>query len=210
MEDLFTLRSRMVEEQLEARGISDPAVLDAMRSIPRERFVDPEAAAEAYADRPLPIGYGQTISQPYIVALMAQAASLRAADRALEIGCGSGYGAAVLGRLAGRVWSIERLVPLARRAGSLIAELGLSNVTVLRGDGSQGWAPAAPFDAIVVTAAAAAAPDALRMQLKIGGRLILPIGEPEEQRLVRIVRTAATQFDETDLAAVRFVPLIED
>lgn len=202
-------RARMVAEQIEARGIDDPRVLEAMRSVPRERFVDVEQAANAFADAPVPMAQGQPISQPYIVALMARAAAIKPTDRVLEIGAGSGYGAAVLGRLAARVWSIERVPQLARRAGVNISELGMSNVTVLRGDGSNGWVPAAPFDAIIVTAAAEAAPATLRQQLTIGGRLVIPIGPRDGgQTLTLITRTGADTFEEKALADVSFVPLI--
>jgi protein-L-isoaspartate(D-aspartate) O-methyltransferase len=176
MADMMLLRERMVAEQIAPRGVTDPHVLQAMRDVPRERFVDPECVEQAYEDRPLPIAEGQTISQPFIVALMAQAAEIKPSDRVLEIGSGSGYGAAVLSYLASRVWSIERHPRLARMAGSRIAELGRANVTVLRADGSNGWPPAAPFDAIIVTAGGPVVPEALKQQLSLGGRLIIPVG----------------------------------
>jgi protein-L-isoaspartate(D-aspartate) O-methyltransferase len=200
---------RMITEQLVERGITDERVLEAMRETPRERFVDPELASEAFLDKALPMIHGQTISQPYIVALMAQQAAIQATDRVLEVGAGSGYGAAILGRLAARVWTIERVPQLSRRAGVIVATLGLSNVTVLRGDGSLGWPAAAPFNAIIVTAAAPEAPASLRQQLAVGGRLIIPIGSPDgQQRLVKIVRKDAETFEQEDICPVAFVPLI--
>ena len=210
MTDGVQARERMVIEQLEARGIRDTRVLQAMRDVPRERFVDPELVSEAYADRPLPIPEGQTISQPFMVAFMAEAAAIEVGDRILEIGAGSGYAAAVLSHLATRVWTLERNQRLARYAGSRISGLGRSNVTVLRADGAEGWAPAAPFDAIVVSACATHIPDALKLQLVIGGRLVIPVGDPAgEQRLLRLVRTAADAWTEEDLGAVRFVPMTD-
>lgn len=209
MGDGKTAHGRMITEQLASRGIVDVRVLDAMASVPRERFIEAGQADIAYADRPIPIDAGQTISQPYIVALMAQAAAIEPTDRVLEIGAGSGYGAAVLARLAARVWTIERHPRLARRAGAMIAELGLSNVTVLRGDGSLGWPPAAPFNVIIVTAVAPDTPEPLRRQLAIGGRLIIPIGRIDgPQRLIRIVRKDENTFKQEDIAPVAFVPLI--
>ena len=209
MADMKLLRERMVEEQIAPRGVSDPQVLQAMREVPRERFVDPEFVDQAYEDRPLPIAEGQTISQPFIVALMAQAADIKPADRVLEIGSGSGYGAAVLSHMASRVWSIERHPRLARMAGSRIAELGRANVTVLRADGSNGWPPAAPFDAIIVTAGGPVVPEALKQQLSVGGRLIIPLGPyGGVQRLMRITRVSAAAWTEADLGAVQFVPLV--
>ncbi len=209
MNDVNPELERMVAQQIAGRGITDSRVIEAMRVVPRQRFVDQDVVEDAYSDAALPMMQGQTISQPYIVAQMAQAAAIQPTDRVLEIGAGSGYGAAVLGRLAARVWTMERVPQLARRAGVIVAELGLSNITVLRGDGSLGWAPAAPFDAIIVTAAAPEAPDSLRRQLAVGGRLIIPIGLKEgPQRLVRILRKDAMNFEQEDLGSVAFVPLI--
>jgi protein-L-isoaspartate(D-aspartate) O-methyltransferase len=199
----------MVAQQIEARGITDPRLLAVMREIPRERFVAPDSGEDAYEDRPLPIQEGQTISQPYIVALMCDAAKLTPASRVLEIGAGSGYSAAVLSRLVSRVWTIERNPRLARFAGARIAELGMANVTVLRADGTLGWPPAAPFDAIIVTAGGPEVPDTLKQQLLIGGRLIMPVGSPDApQQLVRVVRTGEQEFTQEVLADVQFVPLI--
>ena len=209
MTEFTLLRDRMVAEQIEPRGVSDPRVLQAMRQVPRERFVDPDFADHAYEDRPLPIAEGQTISQPVIVALMAQAAQIKPSDRVLEIGAGSGYGAAVLSELAMRVWSIERHPKLARMAGSRIAELGRSNVTVLRADGTNGWPPAAPFDAIIVTAGGPVVPEPLKQQLSVGGRLIIPIGsQGGAQKLMKVTRVSAAEWIEEDLGAVQFVPLV--
>ena len=211
MTDTREAREHMVSEQLQSRGITDARVLQAMRDVPRERFVEAEFVDDAYADRPLPIPEGQTISQPYIVALMAQAAAIAPGQRVLEVGAGSGYGAAVLSHLAARVWSVERNPRLARLAGAHIAELGRANVTVLRADGANGWAPAAPFDAIVVTAAGPEVPQALKDQLAIGGRLIIPVGDPGGTQVLRkITRVAIQDWREENLEPVHFVPLVRD
>lgn len=198
----------MVQHQLAARGIDDPRVLAAMGAVPRDRFVPVESRHLAYADHPLPIGDGQTISQPYIVALTAQAMRVREADRVLDVGTGSGYAAAVLARLAAEVWSIERITALADRARRVLAELGVERVHVVVGDGTAGHLPAAPYDAIGVAAAAAEIPGALVDQLADGGRLVLPVGrDGHEQQLVRVVRDGARTTEE-HLCPVRFVPLI--
>lgn len=199
----------MVERQIAGRGVSDERVLSAMRSIPREHFVDPADVREAYEDHPLPIGDGQTISQPYVVALMAEAAELEPDSRVLEVGTGSGYGAAVLGRIAAQVWTIERHAELARTAVPALRAAGVCNVHVLHGDGSRGWPAEAPYDAIVVTAAGEAVPDALLDQLADGGRLIMPVGDPAAQELTRI-RRVGERFEREELGAVRFVPLLPD
>jgi protein-L-isoaspartate(D-aspartate) O-methyltransferase len=202
-------RERMVEEQIAGRGVSDPRVLAAMRTVPRERFVPEEAEEFAYSDSPLTIGEGQTISQPYIVALMAAAARLEGHERVLEVGTGSGYGAAVLGRLAAEVFTIERHSVLARTAASRLAETGITNVHVIEGDGTLGLRAHAPFDAIVVTAGGPKAPPELLDQLAIGGRLIIPVGENREtQSLLLVRRLAEDRYQEEDLGQVRFVPLI--
>ncbi len=209
MDEYARAREQMIEEQLQKRGIVDVRVLEAFRRAPRERFVDPEQQSLAYCDRALPIMDGQTISQPYVVALMLSAAAIEPRDRVLEIGAGSGYSAALLGHLAQRVWTMERHGRLARFAGARIAELGLANVTVLRGDGTLGWPPAAPFDAILATASGPAVPEPLRLQLAIGGRLIAPVGaDQSSQRLIRTVRRTASDFSEEDLGPVSFVPLV--
>ena len=201
-------RERMVERDIRERGITDERVLAAMGSVPRERFVPDELADAAYDDRPLPIGEGQTISQPYVVAAMAAAAELTPAGRVLEIGTGSGYGAAVLGRIAAQVWSIERHGSLAETAEARLAVLGMGTVHVVCGDGTLGLPEQAPFDAIVVTAAAAAVPETLVEQLVDGGRLIMPVGPVAGgQRLLRMRRTGDGVVED-DLGAVRFVPLV--
>jgi protein-L-isoaspartate(D-aspartate) O-methyltransferase len=208
-ENTLEQREAMVREQIEARGVKDPRVLAVMREIPRDRFMTVETREHAYEDRALPTQDGQTISQPYIVALMCEAAALQPDDRVLEIGTGSGYSAAVLSKLVHRVWTLERNPRLARFAGSRIAELGLSNVTVLRADGSIGWPPAAPFDAILVTATGPQVPDALKQQLVVGGRLIMPVGPQEgPQKLVRVLRVDEETFTQEAIADVNFVPLI--
>jgi protein-L-isoaspartate(D-aspartate) O-methyltransferase len=202
-------RERMVREQIAARGVRDRAVLDAMRSVPREAFLPPKLAEFAYADTPLPIERGQTISQPYIVAVMAEALRLTPADRVLEIGTGSGYAAAVLGRIAREVYTIERHEELASLAARRLEALGYRNVHVRHGDGTLGWPEHAPFDAIVVAAGGPKVPPALREQLSVGGRLVIPVGEERDlQKLLRVTRLADGTFVEEDLGGVRFVPLI--
>jgi protein-L-isoaspartate(D-aspartate) O-methyltransferase len=209
MLDLSHARERMVQTQVAARGVRDPAVLEAMRSVPREAFLPPELGEFAYADSPLPIERGQTISQPYIVALMAAAARVGPADRVLEIGTGSGYAAAVLGRIAREVYTIERHEELARLAAERLARLGFANVSVRHGDGTLGWPEHAPYDAIVVAAGGPTAPPALLDQLAPGGRLVIPLGEGRTvQQLVRITREGDRGFRREELGDVRFVPLI--
>jgi protein-L-isoaspartate(D-aspartate) O-methyltransferase len=202
-------RERMVASQVARRGVTDQRVLDAMRQVPREAFVHAGMEEFAYEDSPLPIAAGQTISQPYIVALMIEAAGVKPSDRVLDVGTGSGYAAAVLSRLAGRVYSIERHRELADNARRALDELKYSNVEVRHGDGTLGWADAAPFDAILVAAGGPEIPEALRRQLKIGGRLVIPIGERGgTQELVKVVRDSEDRFHEEDLGPVTFVPLI--
>ena len=210
--DFAALRRDMVEWQIAARGIDDPRLLEAFRAVPREQFVAPEYRASAYQDGPLPIGLGQTISQPYIVALMIAAAEVGPDDRVLEVGAGSGYAAAILGHVAGDVVSIERHAALAEEARRRIAALGLDRVAIVEGDGSNGWPARAPYDVILVAAAARNVPRALRDQLRCpGGRLVIPVGgEGRNQQLVKIVRTANDVFTTIDLCGVRFVPLIGD
>ena len=201
-------RREMVQRHIEGRGVRDRRVLDALATVPRERFVEPEFAEFAYEDSPLPIPSGQTISQPYIVAIMAEAARIDPGDRVLEIGTGSGYGAAILGCMAGEVWSIERHHDLAVKAGQRLEAEGFENVHVLEGDGTLGWPEEAPFDAIIVTAGGPNVPTALQEQLAEGGRLVMPVGpETRAQQLVRIHRRA-DRFEEEDLGSVRFVPLV--
>jgi protein-L-isoaspartate(D-aspartate) O-methyltransferase len=202
-------RERMVAIQIEARGITDPLVLEAMRAVPREGFVPAGLVRFAYEDRPLPIGEGQTISQPYIVAVMTEAAGLKPGARVLEIGTGSGYGAAVLSRIAAEVYTVERVRALAGEARDRLAGLGYANVHVLEGDGTLGWAEHAPYDAIVVTAGGPRVPEALLSQLAAGGRLIMPVGSgARHQRLVRVTRTDAQEYRYENLEEVAFVPLI--
>ena len=210
--DFAALRRDMVEWQIAARGIDDPRLLEAFRAVPREQFVAPEYRASAYQDGPLPIGEGQTISQPYIVALMIAAAEVGPDDRVLEVGAGSGYAAAILGHVAREVVSIERHAALADAARQRIAALGLDRVAIVAGDGSNGWPARAPYDVILVAAAARNVPRALRDQLRCpGGRLVIPVGgEGRNQQLVKIVRIAKGDFATIDLCGVRFVPLISD
>jgi protein-L-isoaspartate(D-aspartate) O-methyltransferase len=209
MADLALAREQMVRRHLAARGIRDPAVLEAMRTVPREAFLPPELAEFAYEDAPLPIAAGQTISQPYIVALMTTALELGPHDRVLEIGTGSGYAAAILGRIAREVHTIERHRELADTAAARLHALGFHNVHVLQGDGTLGWAAHAPYDAIIVAAGGPNVPDALVDQLAAGGRLVIPIGQDRSlQTLVRLTREADGRLRREDLGDVRFVPLI--
>lgn len=201
-------RARMVEEQLRRRGIVDPLVLDAFGRVPREAFVPPGLVADAYSDEPLPIGRDQTISQPFVVAITVQALRLSGQERVLEIGTGSGYAAAILGAIAREVETVERIEELATEARQRLARLGCTNVHVHHADGTLGWLAGAPYEAICVAANAPAPPRSLLRQLAIGGRLVLPHGPPEHQRLVRIVRRGPESFVEEDLSEVRFVPLV--
>ncbi|MEQ8662635.1 MAG: protein-L-isoaspartate(D-aspartate) O-methyltransferase [Gammaproteobacteria bacterium] len=202
-------RERMVEYQLIARGIRDPYVLAAMRTVPREAFVPTAQAAAAYDDAPLPIGEEQTISQPYIVAYMLEALELASGERVLDIGTGSGYAAALLAEMGCTVVSIERLAGLAAAASARLHALGYDAVRVVVGDGSAGWAAGAPWDAIVAAAGAPRVPAQLREQLAVGGRLLLPIGDQRNlQALERIRRESAHGFVSERLLDVRFVPLV--
>jgi protein-L-isoaspartate(D-aspartate) O-methyltransferase len=202
-------RQEMVERQLERRGIRDPLVLDAMRRVPREEFVPPAHRDKAYEDRPLAIGEGQTISQPYIVAYMIEALELKGGEKVLEIGGGSGYAAAVLASIASHVYTIERIAELADQARLNLAAAGIANVTVRCADGTEGWPEEAPFDAILVSAGAPGLPRAVMQQMAMGARMVVPIGEdPTAQELVRFCRTGPGEFERTSLTAVRFVPLI--
>lgn len=201
-------RQRMVSEQLCHRDIVDPGVLAAFGSVERERFVPAELAARAYDDAPLPIGSGQTISQPYVVAMTVQALQLKGHERVLEIGTGSGYAAAILGSLVREVETVERIEALAIMAADRLARLGFSNVHVHHGDGSLGWPAGAPYEAIAVAAGAPKPPRALLEQLTIGGRLVVPHGDTDHQQLARITRRDTDQFDREDLGEVRFVPLV--
>jgi protein-L-isoaspartate(D-aspartate) O-methyltransferase len=209
MIDMEDARRRMVERQIAGRGVRDKPVLDAMRAVPREAFVREGLEEFAYDDAPLPIAAGQTISQPYIVAHMIAEADLRPGDKVLEVGAGSGYAAAVLSRIAGQVFAIERHDELSRAAAARLDRLGYDNVQIRTGDGTLGWPDEAPFDVVLVAAGGPAVPQALKEQLDIGGRLIMPVGPGrDDQRLIRIVRRDATHFEEQDLGGVRFVPLI--
>ena len=201
-------RESMVRHQIEARGIRDPLVLAAMRQVPREVFVPETLAAYAYDDSPLPIGQGQTISQPYIVAAMIEAARITPGGRVLEIGAGSGYAAAVMSRIAADVFAIERHDLLAEAAALRLAALGYGNVTVIAGDGSGGLPDEAPFEAILVAARAAQLPEELKRQLTIGGTLVIPVGGEDLQTLCRLVRTGEEAWSTDELCQVRFVPLI--
>ena len=202
-------RERMVQDQIAARGVRDPAVLAAMRKVPRECFVESAQADAAYDDGPLPIGEGQTISQPYVVAVMTEALRLGPGDRVLEIGTGSGYAAAVLSLIAAEVYTIERIESLAERARARLAETGYANVHVRYGDGTLGWPEHAPYDGIVITAGGPDVPPSLLRQMAVGGRLVMPVGpQPRFQRLVRVVRTGEQTWDREALEEVAFVPLI--
>jgi len=202
-------RERMVREHLAARGIEDQRVLDAMLRIPREEFVPAFLAQYAYDDRPLYIGYDQTISQPYIVGLMTEALQLKGKERVLEIGTGSGYQTAVLALLCAEVYTIERIRKLSVRAQKTLEKLGITNVQFRVGDGALGWPEAAPFDGILVTAGASDLPKALTEQLAEGGRLVIPIGPLGSQTLHRITREQGKLTDEK-LTRVAFVPLISE
>ncbi len=198
-------REQMVAQQIASRGVRDERTLAAMRAVPRHLFVPPEVAAQAYADHPLPIGHGQTISQPYVVAFMTEALGLDGDETVLEIGTGSGYQAAVLAEIVPRVYSIEIVAPLAEEAAVRLRDLGYENVEVRSGDGYAGWPEAAPFHAIIVTAAAPRIPEPLKQQLRDGGRLILPVGD-DWQELVVVTRRG-DRFEERRVLPVRFVPM---
>lgn len=199
----------MVEKQLRPRGIDDPRVLGAMAKVKREQFVAKELAAHAYEDRPLPIGFGQTISQPFIVAFMTQELKPRPTDKVLEIGTGSGYQAAVLGELVAQVYTIEIVRPLAQRAAVVLNALGYRNVLVKGGDGYKGWPEHAPFDAIIVTAAPDHVPQPLIEQLKEGGRMVIPVGKTYAQQL-KVLEKHGGVIRETGVIPVKFVPLTRD
>ncbi len=202
-------RNEMVLEQISRRGVTDARVLDAMRAVAREEFVPEDMRELAYTDQPLPIGEGQTISQPYIVAAMTEALLLRGGENVLEIGTGSGYAAAVLANIAREVHTIERIAVLADRARATLQRLGYGTVNVIVGDGTLGWPGAAPYDAIVITAEGPRVPPSLRAQLKPGGRLVMPLGKtPFDQVLVRLTRGDDGEDGMEELYPVRFVPLI--
>ena len=209
MTDFAAEREAMVERQLKRRGITDQAILDAFRAVPREAFISPDYGHLAYGDHPLPIEAGQTISQPYIVALMIQAAGIGQGDTVLEVGAGSGYAAAVISRIAGKVVGIERQHDLVEIARERLTRLGYDNVEIVEGDGTGGLPAEAPFEAIMCAASGSHVPEALRRQLAIGGILVMPLGEPDSvQTLVKVTRRGDEAFSEEDLGPVRFVPLI--
>jgi len=204
------LRLAMVADQIAARGVKDARVLDAMRAVPRHEFVPAAIREDAYVDSPLPIGQGQTISQPYIVALMTELARPLPTDRALEVGTGSGYQAAVLSRLVSRVFSVEIVDPLAQSAAATLHRLGYGNVAVRSGDGYLGWPDEAPFDIILVTAAPEEVPPALVAQLKPGGRLIVPVGRVYDVQDLQLIEKDATgRVSTRSVIPVRFVPMVK-
>jgi len=202
-------RARMVRDQLVARDIRDPRVLAAMGKVPRQEFVPKDLRAEAYEDGPLPIGLGQTISQPYVVAFMTEALGLRPEDRVLEIGTGSGYQAAVLAGLVAEVYTLELVEPLARRAEATLQRLGCSNVKVRAGDGYLGWPQAAPFDAIIATCAPEQVPQVLVDQLKVGGRMIVPVGAQGGAQELILLRKHPGGLERQAVLPVRFVPMVK-
>ena len=207
--DFRKLRKEMVEKAIFARGVRSELVLNAMGSVPRESFLPAQLREFAYEDTALPIEEGQTISQPYIVAFMTEALALRGGEKVLEIGAGSGYAAAILSEIAADVYTVERHGPLAEKAAATLADLGYDNVHVLHGDGTRGWPAHAPYDAIIVAASGPAIPESLKDQLKIGGRLVIPVGADQHvQELVRVTRIAQSEYRREDLADVRFVPLL--
>ena len=207
--DFRKLRQEMVEKAIFARGVRSELVLNAMGSVPRESFLPAQLREFAYEDTALPIEEGQTISQPYIVAFMTEALALRGGEKVLEIGAGSGYAAAILSEIAADVYTVERHGPLAEKAAATLADLGYDNVHVLHGDGTRGWPAHAPYDAIIVAASGPAIPESLKDQLKIGGRLVIPVGADQHvQELVRVTRIAQSEYRREDLADVRFVPLL--
>jgi protein-L-isoaspartate(D-aspartate) O-methyltransferase len=207
--DFSAKRQRMVEDQIAARGVRNPLVLDAMRRVPREKFVAKGLEQDAYRDTPLPIVGGQTISQPYIVGFMVEALDLRGGENILEIGAGSGYAAAVLAEIAEKVYTVERIGQLAEHAAQALQKAGYTNVHIKHADGTEGWVDVGPFDAILVSAGAPSIPKSLMAQLKIGGHLVVPVGRNRRaQELVRVTRVGESDYDQTDLADVRFVPLI--
>lgn len=207
--DRFAKQRERMLTQLRIRGIRDAGVLDAFSAVPREAFVSIEWEDRAYDDTPLPIGSQQTISQPYIVALMTEALQLKPTDRVLEVGTGSGYAAAILAEIADEVVTVERLQSLADSAETRLHKLGYNNVNVIRGDGTQGWLKEAPYDAIIVAAGGPNLPQPLVDQLKIDGRLVMPVGDQREtQTLIRATKHAGGEIKREKLACVRFVPLV--
>jgi protein-L-isoaspartate(D-aspartate) O-methyltransferase len=209
MTDLSKQRAFMLEHHIAARGVRSPLVLEAMGSVPREEFLPSHLREYAYEDTPLPIGEAQTISQPYIVAFMTEALGLSGGEKVLEIGAGSGYAAAILSRIAGDVFTVERIGELAAKASERLSDLGYHNVHVLHADGTRGWPEHAPYDAIIVAAGGPEVPKSLKQQLAVGGRLVIPVGsDPRIQELVRVTRIGEDEFKTEDIADVRFVPLL--
>ena len=207
--DLAADREAMIERQIERRGIREPIILEAFRAVPREEFLSDEYRDLAYGDHPLPIEAGQTISQPYVVALMIQAARIGFGDRVLEVGAGSGYAAAVMSRIAGEVVAVERQGELVAVARERMQRLGFDNVRIVEGDGSRGWAGDAPYDAILAAASGSHVPQPWIDQLATGGRIVMPVGRPGAiQKLVKVTKGPADQLITEDLGGVRFVPLI--
>lgn len=208
MINLDNARKRMVDAQIVARGITDRRLIDAMLKVPRHLFVEEAMAAQAYSDTPLPIGEKQTISQPYMVALMTELLQLKGSEKVLEIGTGSGYQTAILAQLADRIYTIERIRPLALKARKALDRLGLLNINLKIDDGSCGWESEAPFDAILVTAGAPDIPHHLVEQLKIGGRLIIPVGNQYEQILVKVTKGPDGEISREESVNCRFVKLV--
>jgi protein-L-isoaspartate(D-aspartate) O-methyltransferase len=209
MTDFTAEREAMVERQIESRGIRDPKILEAFRAVPREEFLSEEYRDLAYGDHPLPIEAGQTISQPYIVALMIQAAEIKPGDKVLEVGAGSGYAAAVMSRIAGKVIAIERQSELVEVARERMQRLGYDNVEIVEGDGTRGWPDEAPYDAIVAAASGSHVPQPWIEQLAEGGRIVMPVGDPGwVQKLIKVTKGPGGNLITEDLGGVRFVPLI--
>jgi len=209
MTDFAALRERMIERHIEGRGLDNPALIAAFRAVPREAFVSGDYAEGAYADSPLPIESGQTISQPYIVALTIDAAEIGPGDKVLEIGAGSGYAAAVIGQIARQVIAVERHHELVRIADERMRRMGYDNVVIVEGDGTLGCPEEAPFDAIVAAASGSHVPQVLLDQLKPGGRIVMPLGDPGSiQRLIKVTKHEDRTLEQASLGAVRFVPLV--
>jgi len=209
MTDFAALRERMIERHIEGRGLDNPALIAAFRAVPREAFVSGDYAEGAYADSPLPIESGQTISQPYIVALTIDAAEIGPGDKVLEIGAGSGYAAAVIGQIARQVIAVERHHELVRIADERMRRMGYDNVVIVEGDGTLGCPEEAPFDAIVAAASGSHVPQVLLDQLKPGGRIVMPLGDPGAiQRLIKVTKHEDGTLEQANLGAVRFVPLV--
>lgn len=207
--DFDKLRAEMIDRHIVHRGVRSEVVLAAMRNVAREAFLPEELREFAYEDAPLPIAKGQTISQPYIVAMMTEALGLRGGEKVLEIGTGSGYAAAILSRIAKDVYTVERIGQLAEKSAALLTRLGYNNVHVLHADGTHGWPEHAPYDAIVVAAGGPYVPESLKAQFKVGGRLVIPVGADRRvQELLRVTRVAEDEYTSEELADVRFVPLL--